>query len=114
MLNRIIEPSVRTDSESQEAAHQLTHIARRLRQAKYRQTPRTLIWPFPIFIAAIEITDEIDQDWALGYLTELSDWGNNMKKAKDLLERVLERQKAEGKRVNVSEIIANFGFDVII
>ena len=71
VLNRIVEPDIRTDPISQVAAHDLIHICYRLRKAKYLQTPRSLIWPLPVFIAAIEITDEVYQDWALSYFAEL-------------------------------------------
>jgi hypothetical protein len=114
MLNRIISPAIRTDPESQTAAHELIHISRRLRRAKYLQTPRSLIWPLPVFIAAIEIEDVIYQDWCMGYMVELEHWGMHVKKTRELLERVLMRQERERRRVRVRGVMKDFGGAVII
>jgi hypothetical protein len=109
-----VEPNIRTDKEAQAAAYELIHICYRLRKAKYLRTPRSLIWPLPIFIAAIEITDEIYQDWALSYFEELEHWGTNTRKTRELLERVIERQKREGRRVKVRDVMEDSDIAVII
>jgi len=109
-----VEPDIRTDPEAQAAAHELIHICYRLRKAKYLQTPRSLIWPLPIFIAAIEITDEIYQDWSLNYFEELEHWGTNTRKTRELLERVIERQRREGRRVKVRDVMEDSDIAVII
>ncbi|KAE9375889.1 hypothetical protein N431DRAFT_370819 [Stipitochalara longipes BDJ] len=114
MLNRIILPNIRTDPESQACAHELIHISHRLRRAKYLQTPRSLIWPLPIFIAAIEIEDVVYQDWCVGYMVELEGWGMNVRRTRELLERVLERQERGGRRVRVRDVMEDFGGAVII
>jgi hypothetical protein len=114
VLNRIVEPDIRADPEAQTAAHELIHICYRLHKTKYPQTPRSLIWPLPISIAAIEITDEIYQDWALGYFEELENWGSNTRKTRELLERVIERQQREGRRVKVRDVMEDSDIAVII
>ncbi len=96
VLDCVVEPNIRTNLEPQTAVHELIHISRRLRGVNYLQTPRSLIWHLPIFIVAIEITDEIYQDWALSYLSEFKQRGTNMKKTRKLLERVISRQQREG------------------
>jgi hypothetical protein len=85
-----------------------------LRKAKYLQTPKSLIWPLPIFIAAIEIEDLVYQDWCVGYMVELEHWGMNVRRTRELLERVLERQEREGRRVRVRDVMEDFDAGVII
>ena len=114
MLNRILNPDIRTNPESQEAASEIIRIAFRLRKAKYLDTPRSLIWPLPLFIAGIETTDEIYQDWILSYMTELKHWGNNVVKAIDLLEGIIAKQNADERRVRVRDAMDSLKESIII
>ena len=108
LLNRIVEPNVRTDPEAQAAARELILIAQRLRRAKYLERPRWLIWPLPLFVAGIEIEDEIYQEWLLGYISELEHWGMSLRRMRWLLEHIIERQQEEGRRVCVREVVERF------
>lgn len=114
LLNRILKPSIRTDQESQEAADEIIRIAHRLRKAKYLDTPRSLIWPLPLFVAGIETTDEIYQDWILSYLEELYHWGSHVKKSRDLLQAICKRQRREEKRVKVTDAINDLNMTIIV
>jgi len=114
LLNRILEPNVRTDEESQCAARELLAIALRLRNTKYLRTPRSFFWPLPIFVAGIEIQDEIYQDWTLSYVEEMGEWGGNMMRVRELLEAVLARQGREGRRVKVRHVMEDLGSVIII
>ncbi len=114
MLNRIVNPNVRTDSESQSASRELVQISYRLRKTKYLRAPRSLIWPLPIFIAGIEITDEIYQEWIISYMKELEQWGPHIKKTRELLERIIRRQERERRRVRVRDAMEDFGATIIV
>lgn len=114
LLNRILKPNIRTDPESQDAAREIIHISYRLRKAKYLESPRSLLWPLPLFIAGIESTDEIYQDWILSYLTELEHWGGYVKKSKALLEEICKRQQLEDKRVRVKEAMDDLNMTIIV
>ncbi|KIH93162.1 hypothetical protein SPBR_02396 [Sporothrix brasiliensis 5110] len=132
LLNRVDAPDVRTDDEAQAAARQIVQIAREL---KYNETPdrasreerhtaqgrpdvlrqspsdhpRSLIWPMPVFVAGIEVTDPVYQDWVLAYLADMAGWGTSTRRARELLRRVLARQADEGKRVRVKDVVGEFG-----
>ncbi|KAL1901004.1 hypothetical protein Sste5346_002068 [Sporothrix stenoceras] len=71
--------------------------------------PRSLVWPMPVFVAGIEVTDPVYQDWVLAYLADVSGWGTSTKRARELLRRIIERQAQEGKRVRVKDVIGEFG-----
>lgn len=114
ILNRILSPSTRTDTESQDAAHEIIRIAYRLRKARYLDTPRSLIWPLPLFIAGIETTDGIYQDWILSYMGELQHWGSNVMKARELLEQIIVRQEREERRVCVRDAMDSFKVTIVI
>ena len=114
LLNRILKPNIRTDPESQDAAHEIIRIAYRLRKAKYLDTPRSLLWPLPLFIAGIETTDEIYQDWILSYMAELQHWGGYVKKSRDLLQDICERQQREQKRVRVRDAMNDLNMTIIV
>ncbi|CAK7214113.1 hypothetical protein SCUCBS95973_002028 [Sporothrix curviconia] len=99
MLNRIVQPDVRTDAESQHTAHEIIRIARRLHASHYLCSPRNLIWPMPVFVAGIEVVDPVYQDWVLNYLSEVAGlWGTSTRKTGELLRRVIEQQEAQNRR----------------
>ncbi|ERT01691.1 hypothetical protein HMPREF1624_02944 [Sporothrix schenckii ATCC 58251] len=131
LLNRVDAPDVRTDDEAQAAARQIVQIARELQHETpdrasreerctepgspdvLRQSPsdhpRSLIWPMPVFVAGIEVTDPVYQDWVLAYLADMAGWGTSTRRARELLRRVLARQADEGKRVRVKDVAGEFG-----
>ncbi|KND90052.1 putative transporter [Tolypocladium ophioglossoides CBS 100239] len=114
MLNRAVSPRVRTDDEAQEAARELVRLVRHLRKSGELRSPRSLAWPMPIFVAGIEVTDEIYQDWVLGCMDELSDWGASIQKTTDLLRVIIEKQAVEKVRVNPRYLMQASGEVVII
>lgn len=126
LLNRVDVPDVRTDDEAQAAARQIVQIARELREGETSDRtstpdtpgsasgashshPRSLVWPMPVFVAGIEVTDPVYQDWVLAYLVDVSGWGTSTRRARELLRRVLQRQAEEGRRVRVKDVVGEFG-----
>ncbi len=114
LLNRVLEPNVRTDEESQLAAHAICKIAHQLRRTGCLRTPRSLVWPLPIFIAGIETTDVVYQDWILEYIGEMEDWGPNMKSMGLLLRKIITRQERENRRVKVRDVMEDFDLGIIL
>ncbi|KAL1866816.1 hypothetical protein VTK73DRAFT_4515 [Phialemonium thermophilum] len=110
LLNRIVFPESRTDEEAQAAAREIVHVARRLRKLGFLCPPRSLVWPIPIFIAGIEVTDEVYQDWILDHMRELVRWGVSASGACDLLRRVIETQESEGRRVKVQDVMEGLAY----
>ena len=72
------------------------------------------MWPLPVFIAGIEVTDEIYQDWVLDYMRELAVLGYSTLKARELLRRVIEAQAEAEKRVKVREIMDKFAGEAYV
>lgn len=120
LLNRVERPDIRTDEEAQAAARDIVQIARELRQAGCTAPggaygcPRSLVWPMPVFVAGIEVTDPVYQDWVLVYLDDVAGWGTSIRRARELLRRVIERQEEEGRRVKVQDILGAMGNSVLI
>ncbi len=114
LLNRVLEPNIRTDGESQSAAQCICKIAHQLRRTGFLRTPRSLVWPLPIFIAGIETTDVIYQDWILEYIREMEDWGPNMKSMGFLLQKIITRQERENRRVKVRDVMEDFDLGIIL
>ena len=114
LLNRITGRDVRTDPQSQAAARELVLIARRLRKAKCLERPRWQAWPLPLFVAGIEVDDEIYREWLLGYLSELGRWDGSMARVRGLLERVIRKQEEAGRRVAVRDELREFDVGIII
>ena len=104
LLNRIASPDIRTDEESQAAAREIFQIARRLQKLGF-SSPRSLMWPIPIFIAGMEVTDEIYQDWVLDYMREMAKRGYSTLNATELLGQIIEKQATEGKRIKVRDAV---------
>jgi hypothetical protein len=69
---------------------------------------------FPIFVAGIEIQDDIYKDWTLSILSEFQGWGTNISKVEDLLRRIMKRQEATKRRVNVCQFINEFGSVIVV
>ncbi|KAJ5981015.1 fungal transcriptional regulatory protein [Penicillium waksmanii] len=105
MLNQTIGRNLRTDEQTQSAAHELIQIARIFRKSQRLVSPCSTIWPLPIFFAGIGVTDEIYQDWALGYMKELEHWGAHVVRAKDTMEHLIDMQAKDGDRVNVRNFL---------
>ncbi|CAH0055612.1 unnamed protein product [Clonostachys solani] len=58
------------------------------------------IWPRILFLAGIETTDLIQQDWVLRTLSEAERWGGNFTKTRALLDYVIKEQGSQGARVD--------------
>ena len=114
LFNRILNPQVRTDPESQECARNILQIVLKLRDANMLHNPDSMMSSFPIFVAGIEIQDEIYKDWTLSILSEFQSWGTNIPKVKDLLRRIMKRQEVTKCRVNVCQFIKEFGSVIVI
>ncbi|OAA66319.1 Fungal transcriptional regulatory protein [Cordyceps fumosorosea ARSEF 2679] len=98
MFKRVTDTTSRTDAECQVAVADIVRIARLLRQSKYLRSPRSTIWPLPLYIAGIETTDGIYQDWILDYLKELGSWGAHMQLAAEGLQHTISLQEKTGFR----------------
>lgn len=105
VFSRATKPEVREDQEAQSAVSVIVRIARLLRKAKYFRSPRSTIWPLPLFIAGIETTDEVYQDWILEYMKELHSWGVQLEKCAETLEQVISWQDKTGRRARIRELV---------
>jgi hypothetical protein len=106
MLNRIIEPDIRSDVASQAAAREIIVITRRFRTSNYFKSPRfSHLWPLPIFIAGIETTDVIYQDWVVSLLVELEPFGGHIRKTRELLEAIISWQDKKNKRMRLRDAV---------
>ena len=104
MLNRLINPHVRTDPVAQAAARELVRLCRVFRKSKSLESPRSVIWPLPLFIAGIEIDDEVYQDWILDYMKDLNQWGLHVVKSRELLEQIIQWQDGSGRRASMKDL----------
>ncbi len=77
-------------------------------------SPHSMLSPFTIFVAGIEISDEVYQDWILLILSEMEDWGANVKKVGELLRHVIRRQETEKRRVKVRDIMKEYDLKIIV
>ncbi|KAJ5697589.1 hypothetical protein N7488_011273 [Penicillium malachiteum] len=104
MLHRAIGLTAQTDLESQSTAQDLISLARILRKSKCLETPCSVIWPLPIFIAGIEISDEIYQDWIVDYMRTLGHWGQPAVRAKELMEQIIQRKHQHRRWTDIQDI----------
>ncbi len=63
------------------------------------------IWPRILFLAGIETTDLVYQDWVIKTLADAEIWGANFGKTRVLLENVIRAQSREGVRVDYLDIM---------
>ena len=75
---------------------------------------RSLLWPLPLFAAAVEAADEIHADWAAGFVADVAGGGGQSggaggPRVLELMARVRDRQAALGRRVAVDEVVAEMG-----
>lgn len=96
-----------SDPQSQAAVSDIVRIARLLRNTKFLRSPRSTIWPLPLFIAGIEATDGVYQDWIVQYMKELKPWGSHVERSTEVLERIITQQEATGHRMRLAEITKN-------
>ncbi|EFX06310.1 c6 zinc finger domain containing protein [Grosmannia clavigera kw1407] len=61
------------------------------------------IWPRILFLAGIETTDPVYQDWVVRTLLEAEQWGGNMAKTRTLLQHIIRLQTHEGGRIDFLE-----------
>lgn len=114
LLNRINNPDVRTDSESQEAAREIIQITQQLKKAGDLRFPRSIAWPLPLFLAGIEVEDEVYQDWVLAFMEGLSEWGGSVMKATALLRQIVDKQAVEGVRISPWHAMMELGETIIV
>ncbi len=107
MFKRTTDTVSRTDAECQDAAADILRIARLLRQTKYLRSPRSTIWPLPLYIAGIETTDGVYQDWILDYMKELGSWGAHIQAAAEALQRTISLQEKTGFRASLMNDATN-------
>ncbi|KAI1416996.1 hypothetical protein F5Y13DRAFT_153524 [Hypoxylon sp. FL1857] len=72
---------------------------------RFRPPSPQNIWPRILFMAGIETTDLVNQDWVVRALTEAEVWGANFRKTRLLLERVINIQSTEGVRVDYLDVM---------
>lgn len=63
------------------------------------------IWPRMLFMAGIETTDLVYQDWVVKQFAEAEPWGANFSKTRVLLEQVIKRQSREGVRLDYLDVM---------
>ncbi|KAJ9157764.1 C6 zinc finger domain containing protein [Pleurostoma richardsiae] len=63
------------------------------------------IWPRILFIAGIETTDLVYQEWVVKQFAEAELWGANFSKTRVLLEQVIKRQSREGVRLDYLDVM---------
>ena len=69
-----------------------------------RPSPQN-IWPRILFLAGIETTDIVYQDWVLKTLAEGELWGVNVGKTRILADNVIREQSKQGTRVDYLELM---------
>ncbi|KAI1482301.1 hypothetical protein F4774DRAFT_370830 [Daldinia eschscholtzii] len=73
--------------------------------ARLRSPSPQNIWPRLLFLAGIETTDVVYQDWVVKTLTEAEVWGANFRRTRLLLEQVIKVQSAKGVRVDYLDVM---------
>ncbi|KAI1658382.1 hypothetical protein F4813DRAFT_356619 [Daldinia decipiens] len=63
------------------------------------------IWPRLLFLAGIETTDVVYQDWVIKTLMEAEIWGANFRRTRLLLEQVIKIQSTKGVRVDYLDVM---------
>ncbi|KAF3061866.1 hypothetical protein GL218_03704 [Daldinia childiae] len=63
------------------------------------------IWPRLLFLAGIETTDVVYQDWVVKTLMEAEIWGANFRRTRLLLEQVIKIQSTKGVRVDYLDVM---------
>ncbi|KAI8965594.1 hypothetical protein F5Y11DRAFT_295777 [Daldinia sp. FL1419] len=63
------------------------------------------IWPRLLFLAGIETTDVVYQDWVIRTLRDAEIWGDNYRRTRQLLEQVIKIQSTKGVRVDYLEVM---------
>lgn len=63
------------------------------------RSPRSTIWPLPLYVAGVETTDGVYQDWILDYLGELGSWGAHIQAGTETLRNIISMQESTGSRV---------------
>ncbi|KAI1764437.1 hypothetical protein GGR53DRAFT_323431 [Hypoxylon sp. FL1150] len=81
---------------------------------RFRPPSPQNIWPRLLFLAGIETTDIVAQDWAVKTLSEAEVWGANFRKTRLLLERIIKIQSTEGVRADYLEVMKRDTGDMFI
>lgn len=72
---------------------------------RFRPPSPQNIWPRILFLAGIETTDIVHQDWVIRTLADSEVWGANFGKTRILLEQVIKVQSREGVRVDYLDVM---------
>lgn len=106
-FDRICHPDIRTNDRSQKSADEILKIALKLKNLRGIETPGSLQWPLPMFIAGIETTHDIQKDWILHELDNYEDagWGSQIGKMKILLQNTWKEQDKVNSRVDVGKLM---------
>lgn len=107
-FDRICYPDIRTNKKCQKAASEILKIAVQLKTLRPKGTPGSTQWPFPLFIAGVETTDVVYQNWIA---KELSDsdkegWGLNLGKTRILFKECIAKQEETGRRIDIGDVMA--------
>lgn len=76
----------------------------KLKKANKLHNPHSVFSLLPVFLAGVETTDEIYQDWVKQYLKDASNWGLHAREASRLLQCVLEVQDQTQRRLPLENI----------
>lgn len=88
---------------AESAATRTVHIAATV--CRFRPPSPQNIWPRILFLAGIETTDIVHQDWVIRTLADAEVWGANFGKTRLLLEHVIKVQSKEGVRVDYLDVM---------
>lgn len=102
-----------TAFESNRAAKETLKIILKLKNANLLHNPHTIWSPLAIFIAGIEIEDEIYQDWILDLLAGFLTWGSNVGKVRDVLKEIWSRRRADSRHVEITSVMRDHGLTLI-
>ncbi|QPG77408.1 hypothetical protein FOA43_004822 [Brettanomyces nanus] len=106
-FDRICHPDIRSNEKCQDSASEILKISVQLKNLRCRDTPGSTQWPFPLFIAGVETTDVIYQNWILEELKncEGEGWGLHLGKMRKLFTECIDRQAKTKRRVDIGEVM---------
>ncbi|KAJ3533629.1 hypothetical protein NM208_g7898 [Fusarium decemcellulare] len=105
LLNRTLHPEVRTDAEAQHEARQILRTILKLKTAKMLHNPHSMFSTLPLFVAGIEVDDDLYKDWTLRIFEDFNDWGLHVQRACRLLRGVMKEQDRSGRRLRMNEML---------
>ncbi|KAK5663074.1 hypothetical protein OQA88_6490 [Cercophora sp. LCS_1] len=114
LWSRLIRLDIRTDEASAAAVESILRILLLLRRSEGRKLHArdlpNMLWPLPLFVAGMETVDEVWADWVKLFISDVEGRKEGEKsKMLGLLEEVRRRQDEAGKRVYVTDLMAEQG-----